>query len=113
MIRCITACGAAASAVSRALSECGDPSIATSWSRGRLQFRDTPLADAVNEINRYATKKVRLGDPSLASLPIGGNFIAGDSDLIVDALAAVLPLRIVNGGDKEIILVRRYDGGRH
>jgi len=90
-----------------------DPSIATSWSRGRLQFRDTRLADAVDEINRYATRKVRLGDPSLANLLIGGNFIAGDSDLIVDALAAVLPLRIVNGGDKEIILVRRYDSGRH
>ncbi len=89
-----------------------DPSVATSWSRGRLQFRDTPLAAAVDEINRYATKKVRLGDPSLADLPIAGNFIAGDSDLIVDALAAVLPLRVVDGGDKEIILVRRYDGGQ-
>jgi transmembrane sensor len=89
-----------------------DPSVATSWSRGRLLFRDTPLAQAVDEINRYATKKVLLGDPSLANLPVGGNFIAGDSDLIVDALAAVLPLRVVNGGDKEIILVRRYEGGR-
>jgi transmembrane sensor len=90
-----------------------DLSVATSWSRGRLLFRDTPLADVVNEINRYAKKKVRLGDPSLAQLPVGGNFIAGDSDVVVDALAGVLPLRVVNGGDKEIILVRRYDGGQH
>jgi transmembrane sensor len=89
-----------------------DTSVATSWSRGRLMFRGTPLAEAVEEINRYSAKKIRLGDPSLAELPVGGNFIAGDSDLIVDALAAVLPLRIVRGGEHEIILVRRYDGAQ-
>jgi transmembrane sensor len=86
-----------------------DPSVATSWTRGRLLFRNTRLQDALEEVNRYSTKKVRLGDPSLGDMFVGGNFIAGDSTIIVDALAAVLPLRVVDGGDKEIILFRRYE----
>jgi ferric-dicitrate binding protein FerR (iron transport regulator) len=56
---------------------------------------------------------VRLGDPELADLAVGGNFIAGETDLIVSAFAAVLPLRVSEGTAGEIILFRRYsaDGG--
>ena len=86
-----------------------DPSVVTSWTRGRHLFRGTPLHEAVDEVNRYAQKKIRIGDPSLADLPVGGNFIAGDSELIVAAFAAVLPLSVVNDGNKEIILFRRHD----
>jgi transmembrane sensor len=85
-----------------------DPAIATSWSRGRLIFRSTPLAEALEEINRYAVRKVRLGDPCLARLAVAGNFIAGDSKPIVDALAAVLPLRVVEGSGNELVLFPRY-----
>lgn len=80
-----------------------DTEMATSWSRGRHLFRSTPLSEALAEVNRYATHKVRLGDPSLADLTVSGNFIAGDSEQIVKAFAAVLPLRIVSGG-REIVL---------
>jgi transmembrane sensor len=85
-----------------------DLQIATSWTRGRHLFRGTPLGEALGEVNRYATKKVRLGDPALADLPVAGNFIAGDSEIIVEALAAVLPLRVVEGSGGEIILFSRY-----
>jgi transmembrane sensor len=83
--------------------------MATSWSRGRLLFRGTPLAEAIEEVNRYSARKVRLADPSLADLAIGGNFIAGDSELIVSAFAAALPIRAVEGGGGEILLFRRYE----
>jgi transmembrane sensor len=86
-----------------------DPSMVTSWTRGRHLFRGTPLHEAVDEVNRYAQKKIRIGDPSLADLPVGGNFIAGDSELIVAAFAAVLPLSVVSDGNKEIILFRRHE----
>lgn len=85
-----------------------DAQVATSWSRGRLVFRGTPLGEALQEINRYGTRKVRLGDPDLADLPVAGNFIAGETDLIVSAFAAVLPLRVAAGSTGEIILFRRY-----
>lgn len=80
-----------------------DSAVATAWSRGRLVFRATPLAEAVDEVNRYAHPKLRLADPSLSSLPVSGNFIAGDSVLVAETWAATLPLRAQNNGD-EIIL---------
>jgi transmembrane sensor len=86
-----------------------DAQTATSWSRGRLVFRGTPLGEALREVNRYGYRKVRLGDPDLAALPVGGNFIAGETDLIVSALAATMPLRLVQGSGDEIIVFRRYD----
>jgi transmembrane sensor len=86
-----------------------DTYMVTSWSRGRLVFRGTPLAEAIEEVNRYSTRKLRLADPSLASLTVGGNFIAGDSELILSAFAAALPLRSVEGGGGEILLFRRYE----
>jgi transmembrane sensor len=85
-----------------------DTGAITSWTRGRHLFRSTPLHEAIDEVNRYAQKKVRLGDPSLADLQVGGNFIAGDSELIVAAFAAVLPLSVVDGTN-EIILFRRHE----
>jgi len=86
-----------------------DAAIVTSWTQGRHLFRATPLAEALEEVNRYAAKKVRLGDPALAELRVGGSFVAGDSEQIVAAFAAVLPVRIVQGGNNEIILFRSYD----
>lgn len=84
-----------------------DPGVATSWTRGRHLFRGTPLHEAIDEVNRYAKRKVRIGDPSLAELPVAGNFIVGDSDMIIAAFAAVLPLRAGDAEDGSIILFRR------
>lgn len=86
-----------------------DGAAETSWSRGRLVFRGTPLGDALDDVNRYSTRKVRLADPTLAELKVGGTFIAGDSELIVSAFAAVLPIRTVDSGGGEILLFRRYE----
>jgi transmembrane sensor len=86
-----------------------DTSMATSWSRGRLVFRGTPLAEAIEDVNRYSPRKLRLADASLAALPVGGTFIAGDSELILSAFTAALPLRSVDGSGGEILLFRRYE----
>ena len=88
-----------------------DPRIATSWAVGRLQFREARLADALREVNRYATKKVRLADAALGDLTVSGNFLAGDSRAVVTAFAAVLPLEIVDNGD-HISLYRAQDVNR-
>jgi transmembrane sensor len=86
-----------------------DTADVTSWSRGWLVFRGTPLTDALREINRYSDKQVVLADAGLNDLTVAGNFVAGDAQSIVDAIAAVLPIRVVDGGHHEILLFRRYD----
>src|SRR3546814_7268470 len=51
-----------------------DPPATTSWLQGRLDFSGLPLAEAISEANRYSGVKLRLGDPRLADLPVGGSF---------------------------------------
>jgi len=87
-----------------------DTTALTSWSHGRLIFKDSPLTEVLDELNRYAATKIRIGDNRLASIPIGGDFIAGgSSEQVVDALAALLPLRVVYIGPNEIVLFHRYE----
>lgn len=85
-----------------------DLQVATSWSNGRLVFHGTPLGVALDEVNRYASKPVRLGDPDLARLPVNGNFIAGDSALVVSALERTLPIE-ASEREGEILLNFRAD----
>jgi transmembrane sensor len=47
---------------------------ALSWRRGFLTFRDTPLSEAVREFNRYNRRKLRIEDPDVGSMRIGGQF---------------------------------------
>ena len=84
-----------------------DPAAATSWSIGRHVFRDERLADALVEVNLYAETKVRLADPALADLLVSGSFVSGDSEAVVAAFAAVLPLRVADAGDELLIFRRR------
>jgi ferric-dicitrate binding protein FerR (iron transport regulator) len=41
---------------------------------------------------------VRIADSSLAELPVSGSFAAGDSESIVAALSAVLPVQATMAG---------------
>ena len=88
-----------------------DARAATSWSSGRLVFREARLEDALEQVNRYAATKVRIADPSLADLHVSGNFVTGDSEAAVAAFAAVLPLEIAGDGG-ELLLFRAQSGHR-
>lgn len=85
-----------------------DPAAVTAWTRGRLDFRATPLGEAVAEANRYSPVKLRLGAPELAALPVSGNFRAGDNPGMAAAFAAAFPVRVDDSGlDGEIVLQPR------
>ena len=51
-----------------------DTELVTAWQQGVLIFRSTPLADVVEEINRYRSGRVILIDRGLARKPISGRF---------------------------------------
>jgi transmembrane sensor len=72
------------------------------WRTGVLTFRETRLADAVAEFNRYTTRKLVVDDPRIAALEISGVFRSNSVDSFVHLLergfavrAAVQPDRIV------------------
>lgn len=84
-----------------------DTEVVSSWTRGRLLFRSTPLAEVVAEVNRYASTPLKLEDPSLGALPVSGTFPMDDSESVALALQALLPVRIERGDDKWIALHRK------
>jgi transmembrane sensor len=84
-----------------------DTDVASSWARGRLLFRGTPLSDVIAEVNRYADTPLRLADPSLAATPVSGTFPIGDSRSVALGLQALLPLKADTGTPGRITLRRR------
>lgn len=70
-----------------------DVAALTSWMSGRLEFRGAPLHDAVEEINRYSMRKIRIGDPSIDGIEISGTFRTGDVDGAVAAFEVAFPVR--------------------
>lgn len=86
--------------------EDADVMSATSWSEGFHVFSATPLARAVEEINKYSPVKLRLADSGLDGLVLSGNFKAGDASNVAVALPVVLPVAIEQR-ENEIIIVRQ------
>lgn len=84
-----------------------DVPTATSWTEGRIVFRDTPMSEAVAEVNRYLTAKVILESQDLASVPVNGVFKTGDRDAFVAAASGVFGLEPTAGPDGSIRLSER------
>ncbi|MGJ4803370.1 FecR family protein [Luteimonas sp. SDU82] len=63
-----------------------DPEVMQGWTDGQLLFRSRPLAEVVQEMNRYNTTRIRLGDPSLETLRISGQFYSNDPQSLILAL---------------------------
>jgi transmembrane sensor len=75
----------------------------TAWKRGRVEFEETPLQDATNEMNRYSTTHVTIADAEAAQLHIGGVFRAGDSDEFVKIVTAAFGLRADRSADTIVL----------
>jgi len=77
-----------------------------SWRTGYIIFRDTALADAVADFNRYSARKIFIEDPAIAGIRIGGNFRSGDADAFLWLLQSGFPINIEQRSDR-IILTKR------
>jgi transmembrane sensor len=77
----------------------------TAWERGRVEFEDTPLEEAADEMNRYSTTHITVADADIARLRVGGVFRAGDSDEFVRIVTAAFALRADRRGN-DIVLSR-------
>jgi transmembrane sensor len=77
-----------------------------SWRSGLLTFRDTPLADAVAEFNRYNVRKILIEDPQIATLEVGGIFRVNNVEAFVQLLQAAFAIQ-VRVDDNRIVLTSR------
>lgn len=79
--------------------ELNDPGRSLSWESGLLVFEDEPLTLAIDRMNRYAEKRLVIADPALARLRISGVFRAGDTDALLEGLAAAFGVEARQGSD--------------
>jgi transmembrane sensor len=49
-----------------------DVGAAIAWRSGRLVFRDRPLAEVVDEFNRYSQARIEIDSPGLGNMPVSG-----------------------------------------
>jgi transmembrane sensor len=77
-----------------------------SWRSGHIVFRDTALADAVADFNRYSVRKIVIQDPAIAGIRIGGSFRCDDAEAFLWLLQSGFPIHVEQRSDR-IILTKR------
>lgn len=77
----------------------------TAWRRGEVILDDTPLSQAVVEMNRYDRTRLVLDHPQLAELPVSGIYRAGNNQDFARAVATMYDLDVVT--EKSAIRLRK------
>ncbi|MGZ5056835.1 MAG: FecR family protein [Methylobacter sp.] len=77
------------------------------WQNHKLIFRNTQLSEVVKELERYHPVHVRLVDPSLNSLTLGGVFDSNDLERFLATLEAVLPVEVKRDKNGDVLIERR------
>jgi transmembrane sensor len=77
-----------------------------SWTRGRVEFENTPLVDVLSEFQRYRDVHVLIDDDSIRQLKLTGSFDAHDPDSAL-AYIATLPGMTVEEIDAHTFRIHR------
>ncbi len=81
----------------------------SAWKARKLDFSDTPLSEAIAEVNRYSHVQIVLRAPELEGARISGAFEAGRNDLFVEGLQSYFQLKVEREGDRRIVLTAGRD----
>ena len=83
-----------------------DVLAATAWQGGRAVFDNTPLNEAIAELNRYDRRQLVIADPAVGDLRISGSYETGASEAFASSIAELLPVA-VSHQPGEIVLNRK------
>lgn len=76
----------------------------TAWQRGLLVLDGTTLADAMEEMARYTTRRIVIDDPAIATLRLGGSLPIGDLEAMLRALEASFGIGVAHAADGSVHL---------
>jgi transmembrane sensor len=82
------------------------------WQRGVLVFRNTALADAVREFNRYNTTRLVIADPSIAGLTFSAEIRTDHYEDFLQLAQMVLKLHVDREGNDILISRGRQEKTR-
>ena len=77
-----------------------------SWREGALMFSGEPLGEVIDEISRYTTVSISFSDPEIRSIPIGGRFPIGQTDVLWETLEGGFGLQVTRNGPDSVLLSR-------
>lgn len=83
-----------------------DANQSLSWRNGKLRYREAPLGEVVEDLNRYFAKPIMLDDPALAGLPVSGEFDTHDQGAALSGLSLIFSLASHEEADR-FVLARR------
>jgi transmembrane sensor len=84
-----------------------DVAARTAWREGRIVFNATPLAEAMEELNRYMAVPVRVPDSRVRGLRISGIFRIDDPGALLSALPRIIPVQVLARADGGSEIVAR------
>lgn len=70
------------------------------WRRGEVALDDTPLAQAIAEMNRYDKTQIVIGDAGIESLIVSGLYHAGDNEGFAQSVARMYRLEMARADGK-------------
>lgn len=73
------------------------PGSIAPWRKGLARFENTPLGDALLELERYGATGLTIRDPAVAAMPIGGSFQIDRPEAFAQMVTQILPVRLVKG----------------
>lgn len=93
-----------AGATGTTLRTVADLSGWTNWREGVVRFDDTPLSQAVAEMNRYSGTQMGIGDAATGAIRVSGAFHTGATQAFVEALAIGFHIEGRRDGTGRILL---------
>ncbi|MFC3121376.1 FecR family protein [Agaribacter flavus] len=83
-------------------------SLISTWKEGFLLYDADALAQVVDDINRYSTKKVLIADPAMRDFQVSGIIQLDNMDTIADTLETLLPVDATENNKGQVLLYRRF-----
>lgn len=80
-----------------------------SWRQGKILFEDTPLDEAVEEMNRYSQTPIVVNDAALRGLRVNGMFYTSQPENFLRALAQYFEVELRIGADGTTYLSRKRE----
>lgn len=87
--------------------EMTDPTIATAWQSGRLQYRGEALKYVIKGVNRYSSKEIIIVDKQLEGLLFTGSVFQNQADEWLQGLTKVFPVELVETSGNKVLLAAR------
>ena len=77
------------------------------WRDGLMLFSGQPLSEVVKEMNRYSTLTIKIVDPSIETLSVGGQFRVDETEAMLKNLSLSLNINAHRKNNNMVLLSKK------